>query len=231
MKNKNIKRINTLGKAGKILSVITLVICLFGLFSCVMAYIASGSVPDDALSSSITGGGTISVNDSDGSISVGRVENNGVVIRKNAFENIDIDRSFGGMDVKIKSVINEEKSTDTIEVYDVDLNINGNGGKPLSEFIKLICVMAGAVTACMSLAVAFAVRLCKSLEKCDSPFEENVIRKMKEFTLSLLPWGIASVIIGGVSATGIAFVIVIVILVFSIFRYGAELQRESDETL
>lgn len=238
MKNENIKKINTLGKVGRVLSIITLVICILGVIFCFFGAAIINSVPDDIFNADISGGGTVSVRvDEDQKMTVKKeVRYGGVSVKtgknsENLLEPFNIDRRFGNMDVKVQFLKNEEKTTDETEIYDVDVNINGNGGVTFKDVIKMLSIMGGVLSACLTVAVIFAGRLCKALEKCESPFGENVIKKMRAFTISLIPWGLASVYIGGFSAIGLAFIIVIVILVFTIFKYGAQLQQESDETL
>lgn len=100
----------------------------------------------------------------------------------------------------------------------------------------------------MILAIATVFRfeqLCYAFAHCISPFEENVIQKMKSFSTFFLSFFIFSIvrnIVITIAFTGsiahslefsfwdIAMVVVIELLLF-IFKYGAVLQRESDETL
>lgn len=95
------------------------------------------------------------------------------------------------------------------------------------------------------VGIIFAGRLAKSFRDCESPFEERVIRRMKQFAYSLIPWAVLSSISGSLdqrlwmAGGGLSFdlnvgmiVVVLVILALAyIFQYGAILQRESDETL
>lgn len=95
------------------------------------------------------------------------------------------------------------------------------------------------------VGIIFAGRLAKSFRDCESPFEESVIRRMKQFAYSLIPWAVLSSISGSLdqrlwmAGGGLSFdlnvgmiVVVLVILALAyIFQYGAILQRESDETL
>ena len=99
----------------------------------------------------------------------------------------------------------------------------------------------------MALVTLFFVgALCKAFRYCESPFEENVIKKMQNLAISLIPWTIISSIaesfvtnllnVGrfefgiGVDFNVVLVIALIFVLVY-IFKYGAVLQRESDETL
>ena len=82
------------------------------------------------------------------------------------------------------------------------------------------------------ISISFAKKLFVSLEKCDTPFSEEVVNNLSRFVYSLVPWGIFGFSANGLSGgIGLVMVIVVVAILTSVFKYGAELQRESDETL
>lgn len=109
-------------------------------------------------------------------------------------------------------------------------------------FIMLCGTVAGVFTL---ITLIYAGKLCKSFETCASPFEENVIRRMRRFAYSLIPWvlltGMSDSALGSlfegktelkisVSISALIIVLALLALVY-IFQYGAVLQQESDETL
>jgi hypothetical protein len=93
--------------------------------------------------------------------------------------------------------------------------------------------------------LCFASSLCKAFRDCETPFEDNVIKKMQNLAYSLIPWVFVSAATDSVVSSlttnmvaitfGIDFgVVLIILIVFAlvyIFKYGAVLQQESDETL
>lgn len=99
----------------------------------------------------------------------------------------------------------------------------------------------------MTLTTLFFIGfLCKAFQNCESPFEQNVIKKMKTLAYSLIPWAILSTVSGAVTRIflkdgihmgdfGIDLRVVMTVLIILalayIFQYGAILQQESDETL
>lgn len=99
--------------------------------------------------------------------------------------------------------------------------------------------------ALVMVTLVYTGGLCKAFRDCHSPFEENIIKKMRYFAYSLIPWVIASTVIEGIESkiisggqsavvsidVGMILVVLVVFLLVSIFKYGAELQQESDETL
>lgn len=99
----------------------------------------------------------------------------------------------------------------------------------------------------MTLVTLFFIEfLFKAFQNCKSPFEQNVIKKMKNLAYSLIPWAVLSTVRGSVirsfftksiqfNGIGIDLKIVMTVLIILalayIFQYGAVLQQESDETL
>ncbi len=103
----------------------------------------------------------------------------------------------------------------------------------------LITLVMTFVTLC------FIHRLCKAFRDCQSPFEDNVITKMQYFGYSLIPWAVISTITNSVSDSllnnklslnltvdlSVVLIVLVVLVLVHIFKYGAVLQQESDETL
>lgn len=110
----------------------------------------------------------------------------------------------------------------------------------MTAFVFLTLFAASATAALWMLRRLFAV-----LTKCESPFCSEVVNKMKGFGFSLLPVAVFSstsetmlesfLTAGkstGVSIQGgilIAFIVTMALV--AVFRYGVQLQKESDETL
>ena len=101
-------------------------------------------------------------------------------------------------------------------------------------------------TAATFASVYFFGNLAKAFRYCVSPFDANVIDAMRKFAYSLIPW----VVLDSVTATaasglggslgnsvnininlGMLFMVLVVFGLCYVFRYGAVLQQESDETL
>lgn len=95
------------------------------------------------------------------------------------------------------------------------------------------------------ISTVFLGKLLKSFRYCESPFSYDVIRNMKHFSFSLIPWAVISSLSGSsftvmsglndsiTPTVNVSILIaVLLLLVLSyIFQYGAVLQQESDETL
>ena len=91
----------------------------------------------------------------------------------------------------------------------------------------------------------FLKRICKALSVCETPFSGTVIDSMQKLSISLIPVFVYSLfkdsliesLMYGEMSLGIEFdfftvlMVVLVFLLTFIFKYGAMLQQESDETL
>lgn len=117
----------------------------------------------------------------------------------------------------------------------------------ISTFKILLVSMIYGIIAIIATTISliYLNKLCKSFRFCESPFSSDVIRCMKRFAFSLIPWAVISSIsdsffnfLSGfedtISLTVNVSIIVVVLLILGlsyIFQYGAVLQQESDETL
>ena len=113
-------------------------------------------------------------------------------------------------------------------------------------------VLLGAFLRCACLLVVFIflLRLADAFRTCDNPFEERIIKRMMTFAWVLLGCAVLMGVSfsGAFSISGPAIVSgfgrlnysvnlapimisLVVLFLAMIFRYGAKLQQEADETL
>lgn len=101
--------------------------------------------------------------------------------------------------------------------------------------------------ACLLVIFVFMLRLAEAFRTCESPFEDGIVRRMTTFAWVLLGGAVlmgvtfdsglfkgSGVLFGGVNySLNIVPVLIALVVLFlaRIFRYGAKLQQESDETL
>ena len=220
MKSKNIKKINDLGKVGKILSIILLVLTTISLVMCVILAVAMTTLPDDFME--VNGKWICNTVTDYTSPMIGANE---------PVENYTSEVDLSGLKIKTVSHDKQDSNNKNIISTDTETTIEGNAGRPIKTIAIIVAVFCAIMLLLLAIALRFAKAFCKALEKCDSPFEENVVKKMSNFAISLIPWGVFCVGAGGMSAVGIAFIVIIVCLFSAIFRHGAELQKESDELL
>ena len=111
--------------------------------------------------------------------------------------------------------------------------------------VGVLMLMFAVVFAMTIVTLTFVEKLCKAFRDCESPFEENVIWRMQRLAKCLIPWifvsslgesVIGSLMAGNMKVTlsldlGVVLMVVIVLILVYVFKYGAVLQQESDETL
>lgn len=234
MKENAIKKINTMGKVGTIVALVAKIFVIVLLSLSVIGFVGVLVLPSNLCTVKIDGRAKVGID-----LSHFGVEMNDEVnkeITENVNENVDI--TYAGNHFSVDNVQTNDKG------------FNFDAGATLSEFnIKDVAwVLAGAIIYLILLLIStiYAGRLAKSFRSCQSPFEETVIKRMKQFAYSLIPWAVSSSVIGAIqqriwiaSSKNIALsldismvIVVLVILALAyIFQYGAVLQKESDETL
>lgn len=121
--------------------------------------------------------------------------------------------------------------------------IEKNISYDISSF-KLIPWIAASAFILVIIMLMYARKLFDALKNCESPFSDEVMVRLRNFSFSLILiivsdslLGIARRLVLNRDALGISIdigtvtVIAVVLVVTAIFRYGAILQQESDETL
>lgn len=238
MKNINIKKINDLGTIGKIVSVIIKVIAIIALVISIILGVTAALAPDDYISTK----GKIEFNTvtdcSSPFISRSNEEDDGLSFKLKAFgievepERIFRESEILGLKIKTESQDTQDSSNPDIVTTESLTTIEGNTGKLVKAFMIGVSVLIFIFSLLLIISISFAKKLFISLEKCDTPFSEEVVNNLSRFVYSLVPWGIFGFSANGLSGgVGLVMVIVVVAILTSVFRYGAELQRESDETL
>lgn len=216
-KNQNIKKINTLGKVCRILITITQVITIIGIIACIIVGIAV--IPLSAGELTISGKADAQIVVEEGSMFDEAIE-----ISETSLNEKILNTTLKLM-IKDAGVINGNRT------YNIDAAIsNLNGGK--IKFLVLVSLASGIIILTLIFVILiFAKKLASALENCNSPFEPAVLDAMKKFGYSLIPYAASKLLIGGLSFIGTAVPVIVVLMFIWIFRYGAELQQESDETL
>ncbi|MBR1592669.1 MAG: hypothetical protein IJ666_06640 [Ruminococcus sp.] len=223
MENVNIKRVNGMGKACRIISRIAMVFCIIGAVFMLAAVVFVRMIPADKIHVTGTADAKIELDFSDMPISEENAENimsaQGVIEKdKIKIDNfIDLDYEIVEIDenqaqINISGDLSQLSKEEIIS--EISMNI-------LSGFIELVC---------MAIVFGFAASLAKSVEKSETPFTEEIIGKMKKFGYSLIPLAVFGGITNG-SLLIMALLVLVIIMVINIFAYGAELQKQSDETV
>ncbi len=233
MKEQAINKINKIGKISGIVALICKILLSIGLVMMLIGTIACFAVPKDAVIVGAGGSGSVDIN----------LDVLGISLTDN--ELTDIEK-------EMEHIKKEGEETKEYELTDVSLSDERIFIDALSKQKKIsihdlgwmLLILSGGI-ALSIVTVCFVSPLCKAFCNCESPFEENVIRKMSNFACSLIPWAFASSIVNSVRDSfmgnkisvvlsidlGIVLVVLVIFVLVQIFKYGAVLQQESDETL
>lgn len=225
MENSIKRKINIFGKVAKIISMI-LIVCLL---------VAEGFM--------LVGG-----------IIVAAVPKDSVTVDTEANLDVNVNTAYFGMDGE-QFYVNTgsghltlgEIGTGSLDIKNENGNMNVSGEFKnlhfdLNDALMLI-IYAIVYVAAIVAALFFFRALMKQFMVCDSPFCEGVVKKMRHFAIALIPCiaavqvmksAIDSVFSSNfnfeIDFISVAFVVIIFILTM-IFKYGAELQKEHDETV
>ena len=152
-----------------------------------------------------------------------------------------------------------EAKNSTINANDVEYNINEMTADENGIYLDVaadnivfnlsssfgIMLLSTVALVLSFVTVWFVGALCKAVAQCQTPFEENIIKKLQYLAYSLIPWAffttVSDSMLSGMMTgktqinvgvdLGMVLVIVIIFALTYIFKYGAVLQQESDETL
>lgn len=215
MKNENVRKINTIGKVSRILIIICKVAVLIAAIALLVGSILSLAIPSDSIRINGSASAEIAV-DADSYI------DHIVKIDESDFD-------FKILGAKLKWVLKNDGVTNGERTFTLDAAANDINSSHIKYSIAAACFLGAIYFAMFFVILCFAHKLAKSLEECNSPFEEKVIKCMRNFGISLIPWAIFAFLTSG--SLIMALIVLIVLLLISIFKYGAQLQQESDETL
>ncbi len=239
MKEQTIGKINKMGKAGYIITVILRVFVVLGLIAAIAAAVAVSVLPKDAIRISVTGKADVDV---DLASLLGKDRAVSVLKEQDLSEQME---TYGqGGELQLEGV---SYAIDQIDAEGSHIIMSGTG--EMYDF-NLKKTVGPLVVALLYLVMTFITlffigALFKALKKCQSPFEEDVIKKMKMLAYSLIPWVVFSSI-SDTAANGffnnrinfslsvnldMVFIVLLILALAYIFQYGAVLQQESDETL
>ena len=214
------KKINTFGKVGKIITSIIIVVLLVVEGFLLAGTIVAAVLPKDAVSVDAQGGGTVRFD-----------------AEYFGFDSDELSLKIGSTQIKLAEFgALKTHSQDGALIMDVQsgefhFNLNTLLGLMIIGIIRL---------ASFVVALYFLKALMKAFMTCGSPFDENVITKMRNFAIALIPCiavhEIAGCFVPGFShgssldLVKVAFVLIIFMLT-AVFKYGSQLQKEHDETV
>ena len=236
MKNSNIKTINTAGLIGYIVSIILIICSITGMVFVGICTVGAFSISNNEINVKMAT--NININ------STGNFLN-----KLNSFISIDGIEDFSTLteDAKDGIKVNDENISElSVKEENGGLNINAKTNEINISMKKIIValiaafIFLGAVTVSLYMVKA----LMKSLKNCETPFSEDVIKKMSRFAISLVCVVVLHSIFSGFWSTltsglnyspsinfGSVLLVAVIYILITVFKYGAKLQQESDETL
>lgn len=229
MNNHLVKRMNTIGKVGKIITIVVIVLAIISTIAMAGVAVVVSALPKDTISADVAAQVDVMLSDE-----VFKDVNDTIVKEVNNNSKETIDAGVAQVDIKAESI----KDNAAIRV---------NADKIHLESGMLSPAIWIAVFNCIAFVVCafFFMGLMSELSAAPSPFTEGVVKKMKFFAIAILAASIATSIanslISLILTAGHAYTFnfnfgsiitaVIIFVLAVVFRYGAQLQKESDETL
>lgn len=226
------KAINGIGKACSIISNIAFIFCIVGFVSLIIVEIGILAFPMDKikLSGNADAVVTIEAEDMDFGIKTANYhfsENN-----QNGFR-VDVDQE--GITISDDKI--DFGGIWSLDVDEVETSDNGATFKLTGDFgefnkgaikRKLSLKMLEAFISVVATAVTlfFARRVFKELSKCETPFTDDIVKKMKVFGWVMIGYGVLTSLNLTTIVAGLA-----VLMLGYVFAHGKDLQQESDETL
>ena len=240
MENNNIQtKVNRIGKAGRIVSIILIVLLSIGAFSLLLAGGVCAVLPEDTVEVSFRPNADVLV---------------GRSILGQEWSRIDeiVAEAQEALTGKYGEVIQFEKTDRGLLIRLDRLMEEGEVFRLRNALGAIWAGLVGIASAIVALVMF--LKLCKAFEACRTPFDEPVIQRMTTFAWTLIVCAVVGSFAGSAAQSAVMafqnagihvgaknfgvsldlypiFAALIVFFLCMIFRYGAQLQREADETL
>ncbi|MBP3544234.1 MAG: DUF2975 domain-containing protein [Lachnospiraceae bacterium] len=230
MKEEAIKKINSIGKISGFITLIAKVLVGIAIAAVLVGTVIFMCLPDSMIKISTTADVSMEIDYS----AVGITISDEQMAEAKAQLERDIVEQDGEGFTSVEVTPGVVRMSGAVEEFEFTMKI-----------VVELLVLALITLILTFVTLIFVGRLCKAFRDCQSPFEENVIRKMQHFAYALIPWAVISTITMSITESlmskkvivnfnfdlrTILIVLVVLVLVY-IFKYGAMLQQESDETL
>ncbi|MCR5016153.1 MAG: DUF2975 domain-containing protein [Ruminococcus sp.] len=232
MKNSNMKAINGIGKACSIISNIAFIFCIVGFVSLIIVEIGILAFPMDKIKLSGNADAVVTVEAEDMDFGIKTANYHFRENNQNGFR-VDVDQE--GITISDDKI--DFGGIWSLDVDEVETSDNGATFKLTGDFgefdkgaikRKLSLKMLEAFISVVATAVTlfFARRVFKALSKCETPFTDDIVKKMKVFGWVMIGYGVLTSLNLTTIVAGLA-----VLMLGYVFAHGKDLQQESDETL
>lgn len=216
--NKNIRNINRIGKIMKIIMRIMQVFFVLGFIAiaAVIVFVMAAPLEDIRVRPSFHVDVDYNTKDFDSS-------NSDLKLNNKKFSTDIADFAF---DIYTKT----HKISNTTSTLTIDGDSEEITGKEIRSLVIKKLIISELFIAAAFVALMFGIKLAKAFQTCSTPFSDEIITKLTSFGKSLIPLGIVSLFTDGLG-TGILIPLLLLFMFISLFKYGAELQKEADETV
>lgn len=247
MKEQAIQKINRVGKISYIVTVICKILVIAGLVCSLVGAVIWFKLPESTMK--VTQRGIMTVEMNQEGIGASQSELKEMQESLEAGEQWQVNQVTNGiMNSQFELTLTDQTyiptAMDVTEDSVIIEMISADKSFTMRDMAGIMLAMA-AVMIMSVVTLTFVESLCKAFRDCESPFEETVIKKMQRLAICLIPWTFISsigdsitnsILSGGMNWTvsidlGVVLVVLIVLILVYIFKYGAVLQQESDETL
>lgn len=232
-----ISKINKYGKIGKIITTILLVIAGIGTFLTIISGIVLMLIPNDLITFNLDNSVRVTIDTENKDLGLSMTDSDKERISA-AFESgVPTGVNMGNVSFRL----------DNVEFTDGKMIVSSSGNTTDISLKSIATAVFVAVIALIltMISLVFGRSLCKAFELCETPFEDSVITKLQHFAIALLPWALYSsvplTVMNSVLKNSlrmnlnidlnVIFTVLVIYALSIVFKYGAELQRESDETL
>lgn len=226
MKEKAILKINKMGKAGLIVTRIAMVLLAVVFLGVLVGTVMVFSLPEDMVETKVEGTASVRIRFPEGFSAPDNIETVG--------ENIAV--KVSGTEFRLTDARTEGQ----------ELFLSGSGSAVLFRLGAIRSALLSALVYILMTLVltVFVGRLFQAFYVCATPFSQDVIAKMQQLAYALIPWAVIGMVAEGImqAATGeggftfsvnlgyVAAILILLALVY-VFKYGAMLQKESDDTV
>ena len=240
MENNNIQtKVNKIGKAGRIVSIILIVLLSIGAFSLLLAGGVCAVLPEDTVEVSFRPNADVLV---------------GRSILGQEWSRIDeiVAEAQEALTGKYGEVIQFEKTDRGLLIRLDRLMEEGEVFRLRNALGAIWAGLVGIASAIVALVMF--LKLSDAFRVCRSPFDEAVIQRMNIFAWTLIVCAVVGSFAGSAAQSAVMafqnagihvgaknfgvsldlspiFAALIVFFLCMVFRYGAQLQKEADETL
>lgn len=253
MNSKTLSNFHKFGKVGKIAMTVLMVIAILAAAASCVATIFVSTLPKDALTVRVTNHAEFRINEKNFRFPVGHscrwfflcgerkprgnADGGNDKIIPPEDQDFNMELSFFNQSFS-SAKIHSEENTKVIEA-------TSSPAEYRSANLVSVLIFATLFAASAAAALFMLKRLFAVLAKCESPFCEELVTKMRAFGFSLLPVALFATIGETLSTAflsagrdtgisiqwGVLIAFAVTMCLVTVFKYGVQLQKESDETL